>query len=174
MNNRQSLWIISAGLAAGIALAVTPSCVFGQTVGVHVGSVHVPAFDGQQNFNPGAYVKHESGFVAGGYRNTLGRASFYAAYAYEPEWAGPFAVTVGVVSGYQAKTRPVACNTAQVAAKLTNCTWTDGTSRGALTLMLAPSVTLPSVAGVTPRLSIIPRIGAARSTVVHFSLEKPL
>lgn len=118
-------------------------------LGLHLFSIHAPALPEQNNVNLGAYVRHESGFTAGIYRNTLDRTSVYAGYTIGDR----LALTVGAVTGYQKEI---------VNGK------TVGASGGKLTLMLAPSVRLGPV-----RMSYIPRVGASNPcNVFHFSVEK--
>lgn len=130
-------------------------------IGVHLVSHHFPAQTWQRNANPGLYIKTDDHVVVGLYRNSLGRTSGYLAYVLESErW--PVALTVGAVSGYQRR----------VVAGL-NGPEMIGSSASRLTLMLAPSVRLPAIAGLTPRLSVIPRFGTS-SAVLHLSVEKRL
>lgn len=156
--------LVTAGIAS--CTEAKADTVFG----VHTVSAHFPKVDGQNNVNPGAYIRFENGVTLGGYYNTLGRASFYAAYT-TPQW-GPFALTVGAISGYQKK---VSIRIEPCTPGATDCyqKWvgTKGSSPGAITAMLAPSVVLPSVFDITPRISVVPRVGTS-STVVHLSLER--
>jgi hypothetical protein len=118
-------------------------------LGLHLFSLHAPALPEQNNVNLGAYVRHESGFTAGVYRNTLDRTSMYAGYTIGDR----VALTIGVVSGYQ--------------KEIVNGD-VVGASNGKLMLMLAPSVRLGPV-----RLSYIPRVGSTNPcNVFHFSVEK--
>lgn len=116
----------------------------GLTVGLHLASVHVPAADWQNNANVGIYAKTAGGITAGIYRNTQHRTSVYAGYTLEH---GPFALTLGAITGYSA--RPVMP-------------------------MLAPSVALPALAGITPRLTFIPKFGAVKAAALHLSIEATL
>lgn len=118
------------------------------TVGLHLASHHFPERSYQNNTNPGIYVRTESGWTGGIYYNTLKRTSVYGGYTVE---AGPFALTAGVVSGYQLKDG-------------------YGVSHAYLTPFISPSVALPTVLGVTPRLAIIPGTGKT-SNVLHLSVE---
>ena len=152
-----------APIIAAIAAACVACSAHAQVIGVNLVSRHFPARSYQNNFNPGAYVKWDNGIVLGGYRNTLWRPSFYAGYVLE---SGPFALTIGAVTGYQRRTTAVPCTR----AGYTGCTEWHGYSNGYLTPMFSPSVRLPSIAGVTPRLSYIPGFGVSPS-VVHLSLE---
>lgn len=111
-------------------------------LGLHLVSMHAPDKD-HNNQNLGAYVRTAEGWTAGGYRNSIGRNSFYAGRTFE---YGPFGVTLAGITGYQKKGGL-------------------GFSRGGITPMLAPSVCYGPV-----RISYIPRIGE-RSSVAHLSLE---
>lgn len=133
----------------------------GVTLGIHLASVHVPAQTWQNNVNVGLYARTADGWTAGVYRNTLRRTSVYAGYTFEH---GPLALTVGAITGYQKKS--VACNDPMS----TGCTL--GSSRGFVSLMAAPSVTLPEFAGIVPRISFIPGIGSPSSSVFHLSMER--
>lgn len=139
----------------------------GFIIGLHLASVHVPAHDWQDNFNPGIYAEHvDTGITLGTYHNTLGRQTVYAGWTYN--W-GPASLTLGAATGYRKETQEVPCN-AEPAKHYTRCTMTLGTGRGALVPVIAPSVKLPAVLGVTPRVSFIP--GAAGSAnVFHLSIE---
>lgn len=122
-------------------------------IGLHLASVHIPARDYQENFNPGIYVVTKTDSVFGVYRNTLDRTSFYFGQNFHK---GPFTLTVGATTGYRIKGQ-------------------YGFSKGPLALMLAPSVQLPEVFGLTPRVSYIPKIGRSNgSSVLHLSIEKEL
>lgn len=134
------------------------------TFGLHLASVHVPSRDYQRNVNPGLYVRLDSGITAGVYRNTLGRTTVYGGYTFE--W-GPFGLTLGAATGYQKHAVPVPCERAHYVG----CTRIDGVSNAVLVPMVAPSVRLPEVAGLTPRLSIIPGL-AGSANVLHLSVER--
>jgi hypothetical protein len=146
-----------------LVLDLLSSIVFG----VHLASIHIPAHEGQQNFNPGVYARMESGVTVGTYHNTLGKQTFYAGYTVE---RGPFALTPGLASGYQRSQYPAPCSKAQTAAGSTHCWYTTPGSKTYLMPMLAPSVRLPAVLGVTPRVSYIPGLGGS-SNVFHLSIE---
>lgn len=116
------------------------------TVGLHLVSHHFPERRYQNNVNPGIYVRTADGWTGGVYYNTFRRVSVYGGYTLE---AGPFAVTAGVVSGYQHKDG-------------------HGVTNAVLTPFISPSVALPKVLGATPRLALVP---AAKSTSIHLSVE---
>jgi len=67
------------------------------SMGVHLASVHVPDNGRVNNTNPGAFVRFDNGFTAGGYHNSLRKTSVYAGYTAE---RGVFGLTVGAVTGY--------------------------------------------------------------------------
>lgn len=142
------------------------------TLGVHLASVHVPARDGQQNVNPGIYLRTEDGLTAGLYRNTLSRTSAYLGLTAD---AGPFSLTAGLISGYQTKRRGATCAEAKVTVRrdIGQCWIDEGYSRGAVTPFLAPSVRLPLADQWAGRLTYLPSIGDTnRSSAVHFSIER--
>ena len=140
----------------------------GFIIGLHLASVHVPAHDWQDNFNPGIYAQHvDTGITLGTYHNTLGRQTVYAGWTYN--W-GPASVTLGAATGYKKETKEVPCS-AEWAKYYSRCTMTLGQSKSALVPMLAPSVKLPTVLGVTPRVSFIPGL-AGSANVFHLSIEK--
>lgn len=66
-------------------------------IGLHMGSVHLPAED-YNNFNPGVYIVNEQGYVAGGFYNSHRRASFYVGR--QLQLYGPVTVVVGGITGY--------------------------------------------------------------------------
>jgi hypothetical protein len=136
-------------------------------IGMHIGSVHVPASDHLQNVNPGLYVRAESGATVGFYRNSHGRHSVYAGWTFE---RGPFALTVGGITGYQR--RDVVCTGDRLAKGFTRC-W-DGDSSGPIGPLVAPSVRLPEFAGLTPRLTFMPKLAAKGHAVFHLTIERPL
>lgn len=148
------------GTAATVAVMFAGSMLVAEcakaepVVGLHIASHHWPAKDYQNNDNPGLYVRLDSGFTAGFYRNTLRRTSFYAGWTWE---YGPFAITAGGITGYKRQ-----CDAQGMC-------W--GSSRTAVMPMLAPSVRLPEVLGVHPRIWYTPRIGST-SSVIHLSIER--
>lgn len=66
-------------------------------IGLHMGSVHLPARD-YNDFNPGVYVVNKTGQIAGGYYNSQRRASFYLGQQFQVY--DPVSVIVGAVTGY--------------------------------------------------------------------------
>lgn len=86
---------VIAAMAVATSTAMHADTI--KTVGVHIGSVHLPAQD-FNNANPGLYLRTESGLTAGAYYNSERRMSAYAGYT--QEW-GPVGVTVGVITGYK-------------------------------------------------------------------------
>lgn len=81
----------------GAALLAVAGLAAGQSVGLHLGSVHLPKRD-YNNANPGAYVRFGNGLTLGGYYNSERRPSFYAGYTHS---FGPVDVTVGAITGYE-------------------------------------------------------------------------
>ena len=151
---------------ATVAIALLlATAAHAQTFGLHLASVHIPARPDQNNFNPGFYLKTEDGLTVGVYHNTLRRPSIYFGMTAE---SGPFALTLGVTTGYQRRRRGVACQDINRVGK--GCWYDTGSARGALQPFLSPSVRLPQVAGITPRISFMPGFGVS-SSVLHLSVE---
>lgn len=139
-------------------------------IGVHLLSAHVPNEDGMKNTNPGIYFRTEDGITGGIYKNTLGRTSAYAGYTFT---SGPVSLTVGAVSGYSIERRERPCNDrrANVKNEGSRCYQEEGGSRNRLAPMIAPSINGPDFAGISPRLTYLPKLGANRYNVLHLSLE---
>lgn len=68
------------------------------TWGAHIGSVHLPAKDGQNNENTGIYVRGD-GWQAGTYRNTINRQTTYGGLTYA--LGAGVEVLGGLAHGYQ-------------------------------------------------------------------------
>lgn len=155
-------------LALALASAATAQA---QTIGVHLATLHVPHRD-YNDLNLGLYVKTEHGLTFGMIpRNSMRQFTAYAGVTIEQE-SGPFALTAGVIYGYQR--RKYNCIEASHGPNqpVTLCARTDG-SPGALAPMLNPSVRLPAVLGLTPRITIIPPWFGG-PTAVHLSVERAL
>jgi hypothetical protein len=133
------------------------------TFGVDLASMHIPRAPFENNANPGAYVLTDSGVLFGAYHNTWRRTSLMLGYDLK---LGPVDLLIGAVTGYQRHTRFVPCD---AGSPYTRCWINEGWSRGAVSPMLAPSIALPAVLGLTPRLSLIP---SPRCQVVHLSIER--
>ena len=184
VNPYVSMTIRRAQVRCSAVLLAFALCAFGvraQSVGLHLVSVHIPAREGQHNFNPGIYVRFDNGVTLGTYHNTLGKQTFYAGYTVEH---GPFALTLGAASGYQRQETVTLgtmkpCTLEQAAANGGACvqqsrhTDTSSGTKAYLTPMLAPSVRLPDVLGLVPRISYIPGL-AGSSNVFHLSIERAL
>lgn len=159
--------------AASLMTCSKPASAQQTTMGVHLYSVHAPAKDYQNNENPGLYIRTAEGWTAGVYRNTLRRTSVYAGYTVD---YAPFSLTVGAISGYQRKYERVVAGPNGECDNGTGfryCTQQTGATRGAITLLLAPSVALPPVLGAVPRVSYVPGLAGA-ANVFHLSLERKL
>lgn len=125
-------------------LALLPALASAETaVGLHLGSQHYPA-KGQNNVNPGLYVRSADGWTAGAYHNSHRKLSAYAGRTWDRDFYGirP-AVTLGVITGY----------------------------RHAVLPMLIPSVATPAIDGWRGRLTYVPRF-EKNSTVLHLSIER--
>lgn len=142
-------------------------------IGAHIASVHAPQRDYHENVNVGLYVQADQ-VIVGGYRNSIGRRTFYAAYA-QPLGYG-FDAFAGLASGYQRQCERV--TTVHVRQTETDpiveyhhnevC---SGFSRGYLTPAAGLTYTSPvKVFGATPRAFFIP--GSRKSsTVLHGTLQ---
>lgn len=138
-----SLFSLARGLAVAAAAVATCTAMHAdaiRTVGVHIGSHHAPARD-YQNFNPGAYVRFNSGLTVGGYHNSERRTSLYAGYTLE---RGPFAVTLGAITGYR---------------------------RANVLPLVVPSVAIGRLGPATMRLAVLPKLESGGATVVHLMAE---
>ena len=138
------------------------------TIGLHIGSVHLPQADYLSDVNPGIYVRHDNGITAGVYRNSFNRMSVYGGYTFSH---GPFDLTVGLISGYQYRPTPVACD------PVTQPGWTDcwkdlGGTSSRIAPLVAPSVRLPALIGITPRLTFLPKLNAKGHNTFHLSVER--
>lgn len=125
---------------ATIFFALFASVAQAGTFGVHLVSRHFPEMPYHNDVNPGVYYKHDNGATAGYFKNSFHKDSFYLGYTWEH---GPVAVTVGGVTGYADKVKP----------------------------MLVPSVALFTYQGMTPRLAYIPKGEKGKSHVLHLMLE---
>jgi hypothetical protein len=139
--------LLAVLLAAGAARAEP------LTIGVHLVSQHLPAREGQNNVNPGLYVRAD-GWTVGGYHNTYSETTVYAAHTLTA-WRG-LEVVGGIAYGYQYHT---------VAGR------EYGASRGAFTPMAGLTYAPPlRVLGLQPRIWILPPT-PKNSGVVHLSME---
>jgi hypothetical protein len=119
------------------------------SIGLHLGSVHLPQ-ESQNNVNPGIYMKDDA-LIAGYYRNSWKRDSFYAAYSY-PLGAG-FELMAGGATGYQ--------KTADG----------RGFSRYKVTPLVGLTYAPPiKVMGLQPRFWMVPPTKDS-SAVIHLSFE---
>lgn len=131
-------------------------------LGAHLASYHLEPKERQSNANAGAYVECD-GWAAGAYRNTMSRTSVYAGYTLRH---GPFALSIGAVSGYQTKWELGTCRPGYTDNWTIPCRRGFGFSSAKLMPMLTPSVTLGPA-----RIWYLPRSGQW-SDVLHLSLQK--
>lgn len=149
----------------------------GLTIGLHLASVHLPHDAALSGVNPGIYVRAANGVTVGAYRNSLGRPSAYAAWTLEDIGDTPFSLTAGAITGYVKKTKhfetpcPGYLHTEQI-TYMCSAHETQGGSSHDVALLLAPSVRLPELAGITPRITVLPKVSSNGITTVHFSLER--
>lgn len=115
------------------------------TIGVHIGSHHFPN-EGYNNFNPGAYFKHDNGFTVGAYLNSYRKVSVYAGATYS---FGPVDFTIGGITGYQGKVQ----------------------NGGYVSPLIVPSIALPAVNGISPRIAYLPKVEKGGAHVLHLMLE---
>jgi len=154
----------------------------GLVLGLHLVSMHVPANDGLNNNNPGIYVRHEAGWTAGMYYNSLERISVYGAYTFTTEVVSPklpLSLTVGAITGYQRRKETFDCKHGEDRGRTgSRCYRIVGYSSAPVTAMVAPSLAFPAVelaTGFLPRLSYIPSVGVGNEfTVLHLSIERAL
>lgn len=168
---RHHLRTLSFIVLALVTLSIARQCR-ADTWGAHLVSLHSPAH-GQDDLNLGVYWKGESGATLGVYHNSARRTAAYAGWTFE---SGPWAVTLGVVYGYQRL--PAQCVRANglppdPARVVSICGSPGEGSAGALMPLVAPSVRLPELLGVTPRLTLLPPYRGS-ATVLHLSIEKQL
>lgn len=140
----------------------------GLVLGLHLISQHMPSLEEQNNQNFGLYFRTKENWGGGIYRNTLNRTSVYFGKMWSYEI---FSFSVGAITGYQKKIESVPCE--QMPARFnaynhSNCRLEIGFSRGAISLMAAPSISIGFV-----RLSYIPKVKES-SSVLHLSVEKEL
>lgn len=141
------------------------------TLGVHLASVHMVKEGDQNNFNPGLYVKLDSGITLGAYHNTLRRTSVYLGWTGEHELGyGSVGVVVGIVNGYKQKVWYDSCN---IDGRDAFCRYYSGDSKKDVVPMAVVSYKFPQIgeSGISPRISYIPQAGK-NGAVLHLSLEK--
>jgi hypothetical protein len=139
--------------------------IAGLTIGLHLVSVHVPGA-GLQDINPGIYVYDRAGFTAGVFRNSVDRTSVYAGWSYD---VTPFKFTVGAITGYQR--RRICTQVMTASGPVADCAPYGGGTTHPISPFVSPSVALPSVLGIVPRISVMPAwLGG--STAFHLSVEK--
>ncbi len=78
-------------------------CAMADTIGLHIGSHHMPAKN-YNNSNPGMYYRTDEGWTVGAYRNSLRNNSVYAGYTWK---FGALDVTTAGVTGYFHKVQPL-------------------------------------------------------------------
>ena len=139
--------------------------------GLHLVSMHGNAEMPVNNRNIGLYAETVDGWAGGFYRNSFDRTTVYAGHSFR--WTPPsvpvrLVLTLGVASGYQHERVDAPCATVNstLGTNYTGKCWFDrGWSRGALTLMAAPSLELGPV-----RLWYVPAVGRSGS-VYHLSTQ---
>ena len=157
------------GSARADELAEAGAPLRGWTVGAHIATRHLPERAHLHDTNPGLYLVAPEGWVAGGYRNSLGRTSLYAGHVFS---AGPAALTVGVISGYRRRATLYEARCADAA--YTWCVRWDTGVKAELAPLVAPSLLLPALAGWSARISYLPSFGQLKSDALHLSVEHVL
>lgn len=147
------------------------------TMGLHLGSYHVPDRPYFQNTNPGLFLRVDQTQL-GCYQNSYDRTSCYVAVI-QP--IGPVDVMAGLVTGYDRRCKERIETTVTVRKTETaTITMTDhmllrecrGFSKEKVTPMLALSYAIPvEILGATPRLSVMSAFDKG-ATVFHLSVEK--
>lgn len=143
MNKRIALALVAGSVAFG-----TFECR-ANTIGLHIGSAHLPDNGRVNNVNPGLFYRADSGATAGFYRNSNRRMSAYAGYS--KEW-GVLGLTAGVITGYDKRH--------------------GGHSNSPVAALVAASINGPEIFGLMPRLSYIPGHIVKAADVLHLSIER--
>jgi hypothetical protein len=156
-------------IAASLFALNASAAVLPETVGLHLVSVH--AEDGKSasgsrgwnNATYGAYAIWSNGFTVGAYRNSLYRQSYYAGWTLSH---GPFAITLGAVTGYDRVVTSGGDHTAIRCESVCR----EVQLKDVILPMVAPSVVLPITNNTNARLILMvaPRSPAA----LNFSIER--
>lgn len=141
---RRALRYFALAVVLVVLCALAPVVAAQQlaALGLHTASMHAPAADWQNNRNPGLYLRTADGVTVGGYRNTLGRPTFYAGRTWL-DVVGPVDVLVAGATGYRLRS-PV------------------------VPLLVASVELAPRSWGRVPRLALAAGNGTA---VLHLSIE---
>lgn len=177
--------LLAFGLAALLVMWLCPKAQ-AQTVGLHVGSVHL---DGQlqrvrgwNDVNPGVYVRWDSGLVAGAFVNSLKRRSHYVGWSWQARPVARFdrlevALALGVMDGYD---RLVADDFAgepgpgqHVGVRCS----AEGRCRRVLLRPVVQPMVVPSAAlwldeRTAARVSLLANVSKDGAHAVHLSLER--
>lgn len=155
---------LAAAILCAAALCNAPHAKAQTVVGLHLATLHLPARD-YNGVNPGLYIKTENGFTAGVFENSVRRLGVYAGLTIEQD-DGPFALTGGLIYGYQRRVAHCVAVSVMGDPHAQVCGTTDG-SPGALAPMLNPSVRFGFA-----RLTVIPPWFGAKSVGLHVSVER--
>lgn len=169
-------------LAALLVMWLCPKAQ-AQTVGLHVGSVHL---DGQlqrvrgwNDVNPGVYVRWDSGLTVGAFVNSVKRRSHYVGWSWQarPMQGLEVALTLGALDGYDRLVADdfagepgpgqhvdVRCNAQQGCRRVL--------LRPVVQPMVVPSVALWVDARTAARLSLLANVSKDGAHAVHLSLER--
>lgn len=139
---RAELSLYAACVCFGLALTHCEASA--DTMGLHVGTIHLPN-DGYCNANPGLYYRTDGGWQVGVYRNSICRASFYAGKAWETDGEGlRFGAFLGAATGYHVPIMPMAL----------------------------ASVSMPFTGQMRARISFAPILHEKAGAILHLSFEK--
>ena len=149
------------------------SIAAGVVLGAHLHTIHIgrekaPAGLRNSDSTPGLYVRSDSGLTAGIARNSLRRTSVYVAQTWTTS-DGRWSLTVGAITGYQYRTvrGQHACGEGQTHFPAAPCEFKHGKTNAVLRPLIAPSIALPAIGGISPRVVLLGK-------GVNVSLEMPL
>jgi hypothetical protein len=129
-----------------LILALAATFAQGQTMGLHLGSIHDKR--GFNNTNPGLYLKTESGLTIGAVVNSENNPAFYMGKTYaKPLAFGDLSVTVGGIYGY---------------------------ALAPIVPLAVPSLGLVCGEKTTCRISFLAQLHKNGANALHFSIEKRL
>lgn len=145
------------------------------TIGAHLHTFHIgrdsaPPSLRVNDSTPGLYLRTESGLTAGIARNSLRRTSVYLAQTWSTD-DGRWSLSAGVITGY--KNRKVYGQHVCAAGREHRpdldapCSYRHGKTNAHLRPLIAPSVALSAIGGVTPRVVLLGK-------GINVSVEMPL
>lgn len=161
-------------LTLAVALVSAAQSVDAVTIGAHLHTFHigsqndVPPALRNTDRTPGLYIRADSGLTAGIVRNSLRRTSVYLGQTWSTD-DGRWSLTVGAISGYQYRLvrGQRACFEGFTHFPTAPCEFSHGKTSAVLRPLIAPSVALPAIGGVTPRVVLLGK-------GINVSVEVPL